>query len=309
MPERATYVLGIDGGGTKTVCLLANTRGTILGRGEAGPSNYQAVGLEAASEAIDQAIERAFQAAGRLRQRVAVICLGLAGVDRPEDEAIIRGVVTQLGVAEQAIIVNDAVIALWSGTTAGRGVVVIAGTGAIAFGVNARGEQGRAGGWGHLLGDEGSAYDIGRLAMIAALRAYDGRGEPTTLGPLIQQAWGLERLEGLIGRVYGPTLPRPQIAALAPLVVQAAQQGDAVARRILTYAGEELGAVAAAVIRRLDMPGEAFDVVTAGGVFQAGDLIVQPFWRVVTGVAPLARRIVPDAEPAVGAVRLALKMI
>jgi N-acetylglucosamine kinase-like BadF-type ATPase len=92
-------------------------------------------------------------------------------------------------------------------------------------------------------------------------------------------------------------------------VVQAAQQGDAVARRILAYAGEELGAVAAAVIQRLGMQGEAFDVVTVGGVFQAGEWIVQPFWRVVSSVAPRARCIVPDAEPAAGAVRLARKMI
>jgi len=303
--DTITY-LGIDGGGTKTVCLLTAQDGTILGRGEAGPSNYQNVGQEAAQAALHAAIERAYQAAGLPLRPAAVACLGLAGVDRPTDRAVIEGIVTRLNLARRALIVNDAVIALASATQTGRGVVVIAGTGSIAFGINSRGQRRRAGGWGPLLGDEGSGYAIGAEALRRVVRAYDGIGVKTALTDAICAEWGLSNPQGLISVVYAIPTPRDRIAALGRVVFQVAEAGDPVARAILKQAGRGLGRTAGAVIRGLRMTDEAFELAAAGSIFKSGAIYLDAFWSTVTALAPKARLVFPEREPAWGAVRLAI---
>lgn len=307
MTMHETYLLGIDAGGTHTVCLLADGQERILGRGQAGPGNLMATGLEATVAAIHHAVAAAWQAAGLTEQIAHVACLGLAGVERQQEKQALAAALTSLHIARRVLIVIDAHIALAAGSPDGTGVVVIAGTGSIAWGRNRQGKVQRAGGWGYILGDEGSAFDIGLAALRAAVRAHDGRGQPTLLKQMILDHWRLAHLDDLRTVVYRSTYPRPEIAALAPVVEQAARQGDALARQIYTQAAHELALAATTVISSLGMQGEPVNVVLSGGVYQADDLIIEPFTRAVQRVAPQAQIIKLAGEPAQGAVRLAAR--
>src|SRR5205085_2564078 len=214
-PSEELY-LGIDGGGTHTVALLAGYGGAILGRGAAGPSNRQAGGAGRALAALDEAVRAAFAAAGRTRGPVASACLGLAGADRPEDQAVIREWAERVRLAGQVEVTSDAAILLAAGTPEGWGLVLIAGTGSIAFGRAADGRRARAGGWGHLLGDEGSAYALVMAALQAVARAADGRGPATGLTERLLARLGVSQPQGLITAVYRSGRDRADLVVLAP---------------------------------------------------------------------------------------------
>jgi N-acetylglucosamine kinase-like BadF-type ATPase len=298
------YVLGIDGGGTKTVALAADFRGNVLGRGTSRASNYQTVGLDRAIAALKEASEAAMAAAGIARFEVA--CFGLAGVGRKSDRDLLMPEIEELGLADEIILEHDAAIAL-AGATAGQpGVVVLAGTGAMAFGINSSGETRRAGGWGNVLADEGSAYYIGRRSLAAACRAYDGRGNETALVSKLMEHFGLDHFTDIVRKIYKEEASPQKIASLAPLVSQLAKVGDRVAIEILKDAAEELALAARAVIKGLNMEDEEFQVAASGSVFKAGELLLTPFAESVKSTAPRAEVIPPRFKPAMGAVFLAL---
>src|SRR5499427_9513678 len=259
------HVLGIDVGGTKTVCLLANDHGTILAEARETGANLQGVGELALEKALNSVMESAL--AGQ-RVTPLAICLGIAGVDRAEDQKVVRGIMDRIGYKATILIVNDALIALQAGIGDDPGIVIVSGTGSIAYGRNARGEAARAGGWGYVLGDEGSGYWIGRLALRAVVRHADGRGRETSLTPLLLGHFGLAGAAELIHKVYHEELAPGAIAALARLVQQARDEGDLVAAGILDQAAEELVHTAAAVMKRLEMEDESFSFVLAGGMFR-----------------------------------------
>src|SRR5437899_1484782 len=172
------HVLGIDAGGTKTVCLLADERGVILSEGRGSGANLHAAGELAVEKVLHEVMETAI---GDRAIEPAAICLGIAGVDREDEAQIVRGIMRRIGHRSRVLVVNDALIALVAGAQDAPGIVIIAGTGSIAYGRNAAGEAARAGGWGHMIGDEGSGYWIGREALAAVMRAGDGRGPATRL--------------------------------------------------------------------------------------------------------------------------------
>lgn len=304
MTDDEVYVLGVDGGGSQTRCVVADLSGRILARGAAGPSNPLTVGVEAAGEAIAEAVE---VSAGRCGiRRFGAACFSVAGVDRPYGHEALRRKAAALGLAERLIVVPDAAAALAGATGCTVGVVVVAGTGSIAYGVNAEGDSARAGGWGWLVGDEGSGYDIGRRAMTAALRAHDGRGEPTLLAEMLKEELGLGDLSELIDLLYVTGMKSHEVAALAPAVALAAKRGDGVAVRILKGAGAELGRAAVAVIKGLRLVGR-FTVAQTGGVFQLGEPICAAFEETVRRAAPECVIAPSRFEPSVGAVLLALQ--
>jgi N-acetylglucosamine kinase len=299
------YMLGIDGGGTKTIALAADFQGNVLGRGISGASNYQIVGLDRAIAALKEASEAAMAAAGIDRFEVA--CFGLAGVGRESDRDLLLPAIRELGLADEIILEHDAAIALAGATACQPGVVVLAGTGAMAFGMNSSGETKRAGGWGNVLADEGSAYYIGRRALAAACRAYDGRGSETALVSVLMEHFGLDQFTDIVRKIYGEEASPQKMASLAPLVSQSAEAGDRVAAEILRDAAEELALAASAVIKGLNMEDEEFQVAASGSVFMAGELLLTPFAESVKSIAPGAKVTAPRFEPAMGAVFLALK--
>ena len=263
------HVIGIDAGGTKTVCLLADEHGEILARARGEGANLQAVG-ELQVEKILHTVMA--QAIGDRRIVPAAICLGIAGVDRPNDAAVVRSIMQRIGLNSRIVIVNDALIALETGAPGSR-AVIISGTGSIAYGRNAAGEAARSGGWGYVLGDEGSGYWIGRAALRAVLRAADLRAG--TCSRRCCSTIFVSQPQLLLHEVYHHHLKPAAIGALASCVQTAFSEGDEAAVGILRGAADELEGAALSVARRLDLTGEAFTFILSGGIFRAVPWLVQ----------------------------------
>jgi N-acetylglucosamine kinase-like BadF-type ATPase len=298
------HVLGLDAGGTKTVCLLANEAGTVIAEARRGGANLQAVGELAVEKVLHDVMDDVIGDRGIVP---AAICLGIAGVDRPDDHAVIRGIMKRIGRQAPVLVVNDALVALEAGAPGQPGVVVISGTGSIAYGRNEKGEAARAGGWGYVLGDEGSGYWIGRAALRAVLRESDRRGPRTALSKLLLEHFGVAQAQGLIHEVYHTNLRPSAIGSLAACVQQAFSQGDAVAVGILRAAADELEGSAMSVARRLGLVGQRFNFILAGGIFRAVPWLTQELERRLPIDAPNSRARLLDREPAAGAVGLALQ--
>ena len=299
-------VLGLDAGGTHVTALLADAAGQTLGQGRGGPANPRAVPWPAVEAALREAAEAAFAQAGWPWQPPRVAVVGMAGATTPALQASFGERLQAAGLAERVRVVEDARIAVAGATESGEGVILISGTGVNAFGVY-QGRTARASGWGYLVGDEGSGFDIGRRALQAVLWAYDGRGPATQLTPALLAAWDAPTPEQLLDHIYIIPVPRDRIAALAQLVAQVARDGDAVAGAIYAEGGRQLGLAAAAVVRRLGLDGATATIALVGGVFQAGALITEPIRQTLhsqLGFTPAL--VTPLHPPAYGAVRLAL---
>lgn len=303
-------VLGLDGGGSRTVALLATCRTdgswTILGRGESGPSNMQSVGFATAFTALDEAIAGAFASAGLARQEVYRACLGLAGAGRPEEQQCFLDWAAGIGLSESVQVTGDSTLLIAAGTPDGWGLSVVSGTGSMAYARARDGRTFRAGGWGPLMGDEGSGYAVALAGLRAAARAADGRGPATALSDRLLTAYGLTQVEDLIGVVYRGS-DRAAIASLAPVILAVAAEGDPVAAEIARTAAGELAAAAAAAARPLGVS-EPIPVALAGGLLVSSTSFRTLFLDALThrGLHPHPVAVV--AEPAEGAVRLAINL-
>ncbi|CAN5902046.1 BadF/BadG/BcrA/BcrD ATPase family protein [soil metagenome] len=255
MSVQRVALLGIDGGGTSTVAALADESGAVIGRGRAGPSNAKAIGPERAREALGDAIASAFADARLDPSPVDVACLGLAGFDRPEDRALLGHWADSVRWARQLIPANDAELVLAAGTPEGWGIALIAGTGSIAFGRTPDGRIARAGGWGPLFGDEGSAYEVAIAGLRAVARRADGRsptaGEPDPFSERICKAVGVDAPRHLVSALYSPQWDRARLAALAPEVILAAEEDDDLSAEITDRAALDLAQMIDAVRLRL----------------------------------------------------------
>ncbi len=303
-PSAPDLVLAVDGGQSSTLALAATHDGRILGAGLAGPSNHvhEPGGVERLENALRQSIEQALTSAGCSAERVTHVCLGMTGAAREAAEVTARIVPAARVTAE-----HDVVTALVGASVAQPGVIVIAGTGSIAYGRLADGRDARAGGWGYLMGDEGSAYAIGRAALQAASKAADGRGAPTSLLQAIPRRFGLRTLQDVREAVYSPVITRPHIARLSAVVASAAEEGDLVARSLLDEAGRELASTALAVIARLGMLDAGMTVYTTGGVFAAGPLVLDPFHETLGRRSPASAIREAAYSPVIGALLMALQ--
>ena len=297
------HVLGIDAGGTKTVCLLADERGNILSEGRGGGANLHTSGELEVEKVLHEVMEAAI---GDRDITPAAVCLGIAGVDRDDEARTVRAIMRRIGYKSRVVVVNDALVALVAGAGNAPGIVIIAGTGSIVYGRNARFEAARAGGWGHIIGDEGSGYWIGREALAAIMRAVDGRGPDTRLTEDVLAHFNIDDTSRLPRIVYDRELPRMSVAALGPIVQQASDLGDAVASGILERAADELVLAARSVATRLEMRGDEFAFVLAGGVFRVVPWLGYEVTRRLVEVAPRSHVRLLEQEPAIGAVGLAL---
>jgi N-acetylmuramic acid 6-phosphate etherase len=300
-------VIGIDGGGSSTVALLASD-GEILGRGESGPSNQQAVGVARALQAIEDAITAAFATARRPPAKVRSIVMGLAGADRPAEQNFIRAWAKRTGLADQVDVVNDAALLLAAGTPDGWGIALVAGTGSIAFGRAPDGRTDRAGGWGYLLGDEGSAYGLAMAGLHAVAHAADGRGPATALTERVLTAVDVPRPMDLIPAIYRGGWDRTALAALAPLVLEVAEQGDAVANRIVASAADQLARTVAAAATSLDLPFAGLPLAITGGTLLESEYYRQALLRALIDHGVQADPVQLVHEPAEGGVRLAREL-
>ena len=297
------YIIGIDGGGTKTVGLLADETEKIVARVESGPSNYHVVGAAKTKQVLESVISQLLIGVNRTLEDCPAICLGMAGLGRPADREVIGQICDELGIRKKRVLTHDAQIALIGGTGKREGVIVISGTGSIVYGINAKGEEARAGGWGHILGDEGSGYDIAVRGLRVVVRASDGRNAPTELtGPMLK-AIGLKHPNDLIRWVHSAS--KDEVAELAAQVFVAADSGDCVARQILHHAADELALAAKVVIDSLRF-NQPFDIVLSGGVFTHQLTFVEQLEGLLKETAPHTDVTLPQNEPAYGAVLLGM---
>lgn len=299
------YVIGIDGGGTKTVLAAADLAGRILCRAEGGGTNLNALGIDAVHRTIDGMSRQVQTRLGVSAAECRSLCIGAAGADRPAEQASLREIFRSAGYRCPMTITNDGITALWQGTPDGVGVVAESGTGSICYGRRADGATARAGGWGHILGDEGSAYDIAVRALRAVTRSADGRAGPTALAALIQKELGIGRPEDLIAWAYRSHTGKREIARLAKLVDAAAEKDDPAAAEILEKAGWELALCAGTVARRLGFDGP-FPLVLAGGVLLHSRPVADAFRRHIRSRYPQSRFCPLEGhDTAMGAVRIA----
>lgn len=269
--------LGVDGGQSGTTAVIGDTHGNIVGWGSAGPCNHVAGGeararfLRVMRECLMQAAGRAGMKPESARWRFEAACLGMSG--GPDDKAAL---LDELLESSRTIVTHDAAIALAGATSGESGIIVIAGTGSMAFGQNTQGETARAGGWGYIFGDEGGAFDIVRQALRAVLREHEGWGARTALTPALLEASGAPDANEMLHSFYRPDWPRARVADLARTVSRIADEGDPIALRLLHQAAQELALLAGSVRRQLWSEGESelqpVVVSWAGGVFESSSL-------------------------------------
>ena len=298
------YILGVDGGGTKTLALLGDLDGNVLARGVSGSSNYNAVGFDAACSALENAIRMAQK---DYPGEISALCLGLAGAGRKEDIELFENWAVDKFPKTAVKVVSDAEILLGAEVLSGPALALICGTGSIVYGRTITGELIRAGGWGYLFGDEGSGYAIGIAALREVMQAHDGRGPETLLSGLVLERYGLHTPPELVRTIYRAESPRSAVATLSDLVEQAAGQGDSVAIAILEESSRELARAIAAVYPKLGT--SSVPLVITGGTILHGVYLQKAFHHAceTQGLKFTVVRYV--LEPAEGALRLAWKLL
>ncbi len=300
------YFIGFDGGGTKTEAVLLDTQGQLAGRGLSGPSNPLRVGFEPAFANLRSAAEKALSAARADAKQVRGVCAGLAGAGSRRIVKRVMAFLVETFPGADVHVTTDASVALEAATDGGPGVILIAGTGSIALGRNAAGQTARAGGMGPWVGDEGSAFDIGRRGVMAVARARDGLAPVTLLAEMIPAALEVPNFYSLLERVaesHEKVFPR-----IFPLVVDAADLGDDPSREILFTAALALSQIALSVARRLNLADQKFILAKSGGVFGHSELLDGALDALLVSGAPKVKIQQLEVSPAVGAARWAMRL-
>ncbi len=309
--SRPTVVLGLDGGGTHTRSLAASPDGAVLGEGAGGPCSVSALLPHDALHSAQTAAQAALTQAGTDASQVRAVCAGVAGAGVEARRAALETSLAALFPQAKIAVVPDFAVALAGAAGGGPGMIVIAGTGSVAYGDNGRGRAHRTGGYGYLIDDAGSGYGVGRAALAAAVRAADGGGAPTALTERILDALSLGSAGEIVPGVYGGSISRVAIASLARVVALSADEdNDAQARAILMRAGGALALLAQGVVSAaFGDTNEPFAAVPIGGLWGAGAALTDVFWRSLARSAPHA--VPADAlhPPAYGAVLRAISLL
>jgi N-acetylglucosamine kinase-like BadF-type ATPase len=312
-------LLAVDGGGTKSLCFFFDEHGQIRGQGRSGSCNYQGVGKEAAVRELILAIRNAVEdgkfmgegVIGEEELETDCAALGLAGLDTDYDRRIIEGLVKEalqhLRIsAKNFIIENDCFATLMGATNGQPGVLMIAGTGSIVYGMNDQGVIARAGGWGHRVGDEGSGYWIGKQAIIHILKTMDGRVAPNKLAEHILPYLGLKDHEDLFNWTYSASYSVERVGELSSLVSEAHTQGDPLAHSIMMQAAKELFACAMAVIKRINLYTKPFQIILQGGVLHNNEFVREYVTNQFKKYAPYGQIESKTKEPIYGMMALAI---
>ncbi len=303
------YIIGIDGGGTKTRGMIADLNGEVHGYKVVGSSNYHALGLEQVEQNLRELID--FLTADRSLDDLKYVCLGLSGVGRPVDHERIGSVLEKLGVKDRAYLTNDAVTALVGGALAEFGILIIAGTGSIVYAMDGKGNMARAGGYGQYLADEGSGYRIGLKGLRAIMKAFDGRIPETSISKPVLKKLGVESPMELVTWIGGLDNLKEGVGNVGPFVLQAAEEGDEASSHIIHEEVGELIVAVKAVVNRLNMAeqGAKIDVVLVGGVLENSDFYFKKLSEGINAALPFCNPTKPKAPAAIGACIAALRKI
>jgi N-acetylglucosamine kinase-like BadF-type ATPase len=301
-----TYSLGLDGGGTKTECVILNADGVVVGEGRGGPANPLRYGYETAFASLRDAATAALAAANARPGDIVSVCAGLAGAGRRSVARRVTVFLSREFPAAVTQVSTDYEIALEAAVSSGPGVVLIAGTGSVAYGRNAKGEMARAGGYGPWIGDEGSAFEIGRRAVSTVARTRDHDAPVTLLAEMIPVALECPDWDDLMLRIMKN--PDDVFPKLFPVVARAAQAEDSAAKEILFASAIGLGNLAMTVIRRLEMKSREFPLVKVGGVFGRSRMLDDLLDSVLTSGALRAKISRLQISPAIGAARIGARL-
>jgi N-acetylglucosamine kinase-like BadF-type ATPase len=297
-----TIYLGIDGGGTKTSCVVANEK-TVLGSATSGGSNITRLGEARVRESLQVAVRDACASAGIDPQQVKSACVGLSGAGRPEVRDAVARMMAEI-VGGKVLVVSDLETTLEAAVGGGPGVIVIGGTGSIAYGRDANGRTARAGGWGLAISDEGSGEWIGRAAVSSVLSAKDAGEDPPLLAEILK-LWKVSTLDELVR--HANASPTPDFASLFPSVLKAAEAAEASALKVLRAAGMALAGLVNNVIGRLFPDSRDVPVAMSGGVFRQSELVRKVFYNEVVAAHPEAVVQSEVVDPVEGALALARK--
>lgn len=296
--------IGIDGGGTKTRAVVVTSQGQLLADRTTDGCNVNHYGWDYAQQVLS-GLFAGLRGALPEQAIVAAVYLGLAGIDREEDRQRMQAFVQTQWQNTPVGTQHDALPALVSGSGQMAGIVLIGGTGSIAFGINEAGEEARVGGWGYLISDEGSGYDIGKRALRAVMQSYDGRLPQTLLTQLVLEQHGLQDEAELIPLVYAESFTRDSVAAVTRLVFQAAERGDEVSLHLLQEAADDLSELVRVLLHRLPFSQASIPVVVTGGLFHKGSPLGE--W-VQARLGANVQVMVGERPPVVGALLLAQKL-
>ena len=303
-----SIVVGVDGGGSKTLVMVADERGTEIVRVEGGPSAVRPEGSERSATVIAATVRDALAAAGMSHVLPKVLCVGVAGVGRETERQALWQALVSTDLAEEVVVHADATIALDDAFGEGPGVLLIAGTGSIAYGRGPTGVTARCGGWGPVFGDEGSGSWLGRRALSVVAAAHDGREPETSLTGAVLTAAQVDQVEELIAWAAAAT--PATLATLAPAVASAAESGDLRANAILSLAAEELALHVRTLARRLfGDERAAAPVALAGGLLARGTLLRKRLEQRLKSAVPGAQIRAEEVVPVRGAVRGALRFL
>jgi N-acetylglucosamine kinase-like BadF-type ATPase len=300
------YSLGFDGGGTKTDCVLLDAKGAVIGEGRGGPANPLRSGFEAALSSLREAAAQTIAAAGIGPAEITRVCAGLAGAGRRSVARRVMAFLTQEFPAALTHVTTDYEVALEAAVGSGPGVVLIAGTGSVAYGRNTAGETARAGGYGPWIGDEGSAFEIGRRAVSAVARTRDTDEPVTAMAEMISAALDCPDWDDLMLRIMKD--PDEVFPKLFPVVAEAAKSEDSAAKEILFSSAIGLGNLAMVVVRRLGMRSQEFPLVKCGGVFGRSPMLDALLDSVLSSGALRAKISRLEISPAIGAARMAARL-
>jgi N-acetylglucosamine kinase-like BadF-type ATPase len=305
-----SYYLGLDAGGTKTFCLIADAQGLIKGFGRAGSGNYECFGVEPAAVENRKAVENALADAGLTLRDVCGIGMGIAGADLPEDYDMLEcAIYTPLFGEIRRVFRNDSMAGLRGGTRNPYGIVIACGTGCVCAGVNRAGRYARVGGLGEEFGDLVSGSSIGIRGLQAVWQARDRIIPPTRLTGRFVERSGCKDVEDLFYKLYRRQLPPTDLQPMAKLVFDAAFDGDDAACDILEWGGQYLGEMVNAVAAELDMCRDDFEVVMAGSVFKGSSPVLADAMRtIIHRKCPRARAVMPVFEPVVGALLMGMEI-
>ncbi len=303
-----SYLLGIDGGGTKTDLLLTDEFGQEIAKTSVESTSLVAVGEERAKQNLIQGLGQVCAAIPEPEYVIKMAIFGLASVDTEKEEegaaGIFQPLMTDFNVEEFAII-NDAVLALVNGTDQENAIVLISGTGSNCYGENKAGDMAKAGGWDYLLSDEGSGYELGRQVLRAAAKSYDGRGDKSLLEDLVLDYFSVEAIPDLKSKVYYPHLGKPEISGVSKLLFKAMDKNDAIALEIFNQAAAELWLMVKTVAEKLDLQQEKFDLVLSGSMAKSAATVryIQQQLQEFNSEADL---VLPKRSPVYGGIKLIL---
>jgi len=298
------YVIGVDGGGTKTAVKVADLNGKTICCFQTGAINLNGESEENVRSNLKDILKETVNLTGGL-ETCRTICIGAAGISNPKTETVLKDSMRGAGYTGSLIITGDHETALYGALGVPEGVILIAGTGSICFGKNSAGEKHRSGGFGYLIDDEGSGYAIGRDILTAVVHAYDGRGEKTILTQLVYEQFKVSSVSEIIGYIYRKDFNKRDIAALAPCITQAYLEGDSAAKAIISKCGNELLNLIQPVIEKLELT--CCSLAMTGSVLTKNEYVRKSFVDQVSEKYPGIRCKLPDNDAAYGAVLMALE--